>query len=191
MMTTTANDNLAHVRQWTASVNCGTPAFAETFAPQVTMEIVGGSLGIHDLESYAIAMHAILAAFPGLQFTVDEQLTTGERGDVVVSRFTGRGTHRGYQLGFPATGKSVTFQDIVVDRTRDGKIVDCHEIFDALGLFQQLGVVLARPANFERREFGRSIRSCRGQTDSNPRFHSVGDQTRCASTSWIRELEAC
>ena len=53
------------------------------------------------------------------------------------------GTHRGDQLGFPATGKSVTFQGIIVDRLRDGKIVDRHEIADALGLFQQLGVVPA------------------------------------------------
>ena len=84
-----------------------------------------------------------LGAFPGLQFTVDEQLSAGESGEVVVTRFTARGTHQGDQLGFPATGKSVTIQGILVDRLRDGKIVDRHEIVDALGLFQQLGVVPA------------------------------------------------
>ena len=137
----TANDNLARMGQWTDSVNRGTPAFAETFAPEVTMEIVGGPPDVHDLESYASGISALLAAFPGLQFTVDEQLTAGEGGDVVLTRFTARGTHRGDQLGIPATGKSVTFQGIIVDRLRDGKIVDRHEIVDALGLFQQLGVV--------------------------------------------------
>jgi len=30
----TANDNLARMGQWTDSVNRGTPAFAETFAPE-------------------------------------------------------------------------------------------------------------------------------------------------------------
>jgi predicted ester cyclase len=85
-------------------------------------------------------MPALLAAFPGLQFTVDEQLSASDGGDVVVTRFTVRGTHRGDQLGFPATGKSVMFQGVIVDRLRDGKIVDRHEIVDALGLFQQLGV---------------------------------------------------
>jgi hypothetical protein len=34
----------------------------------------------------------------------------------------------------------VTFQGTIVDRLRDGKIVDRHEILDAFGLFQQLGV---------------------------------------------------
>jgi hypothetical protein len=37
----------------------------------------------------------------------------------------------------------VRFQGISVDRLRDGKIVDRHEIVDALGLFQQPGVVPA------------------------------------------------
>jgi len=135
-----ANDNLARLRQWVDSVNRGTPAFAETFAPDVTMEIVGRP-EMRDRESYASSMTALLAAFPGLQFTVDEQLPAGEGGEVVVTRFTARGSHRGDELGFPATGKSVTFQGIIVDRLRDGKIVERHEIFDALGLFQQLGVV--------------------------------------------------
>jgi steroid delta-isomerase-like uncharacterized protein len=104
------------------------------------MDIVGRP-EMRDRESYASSMTALLAAFPGLQFTVDEQLPAGEGGEVVVTRFTARGSHRGDELGFPATGKSVTFQGIIVDRLRDGKIVERHEIFDALGLFQQLGVV--------------------------------------------------
>ena len=139
-MTAAVTDNLARLRQWVDSLNRGTPAFTETFAPEATVEIVGGPPDARDRESFANAMTALLAAFPGLQFTVDEQLPAGEGGDVVVTRFTARGTHRGDQLGFPATGKSVTFQGIIVDRLRDGKIVDRHEIADALGLFQQLGV---------------------------------------------------
>jgi hypothetical protein len=35
----------------------------------------------------------------------------------------------------------VTFQGIIVVRLRDGKIVDRDEVINALGLFQQLGVV--------------------------------------------------
>jgi hypothetical protein len=38
----TATDNLARLRQWVDSVNRGTPAFGETFAPEATIEIVGG-----------------------------------------------------------------------------------------------------------------------------------------------------
>src|SRR5919197_261616 len=127
-MTATVIDNLARLRQWMDSVNRGMPAFAETFAPHATIEVVGGPPDVRDGKSFANAMTALLAAFPGLQFTVAEQLPAGEDGDVVVTRFTARGTHRGDQLGFPATGKSVTFQGIIVDRLRNGKIVDPHEI---------------------------------------------------------------
>jgi steroid delta-isomerase-like uncharacterized protein len=137
-----ANDNLARLRQWIDSLNRGTPAFAETFAPEVTIELVGFP-EVRDRESFASFMGASLAAFPGLQFTVDEQLAAGEGGDVVVTRFTARVTHQGDLLGIPPTGKSVTFQGIIVDRLRDGKIVERHEIADVLGLFQQLGVVPA------------------------------------------------
>jgi steroid delta-isomerase-like uncharacterized protein len=123
------------------SLNRGTPALEETFAPEATIEIVGGPPDVRDRESFANSMTALLAAFPGLQFTVDELLSAGEHGDVVVIRFTARGTHRGDQLGFPATGKSVTFQGTIVDRLEDGRIEERHEIVDAFGLFQQLGVV--------------------------------------------------
>jgi steroid delta-isomerase-like uncharacterized protein len=135
-----ANDNLARLRQWADSVNRGTPAFAETFAPELTIEIVGHP-EVRDRESFASTMRALLAAFPDLQFTLDELLPAGDDGDVTVIRWTARGTHRGDQLGIPATGTSVTFQGIIVDRLRDGKIVDRHEIYDRLGLLQQLGVV--------------------------------------------------
>ena len=143
-MTVIVTDNLACLRQWVDSLNRGTPTFTETFAPDATIEVLGGPPGIRDRESFADAMRSLLAAFPGLQFTVDEQLPAGDEGDVIVTRFTARGTHRGDQLGFPATGKAVTFQGVIVDRLRDGKIADRHEIADALGLFQQLGVVPAQ-----------------------------------------------
>jgi hypothetical protein len=51
------------------------------------------------------------------------------------------GAHRGELLAIPPTGKSVALQGICVDRLQDGNIVNRHEIVDALGLFQQLGVV--------------------------------------------------
>ena len=45
---------------------------------------------------YAISL--FLTAFPDIQWTLDEQIAEGE---VVVSRFTWTGTHRGEFLGIP------------------------------------------------------------------------------------------
>jgi steroid delta-isomerase-like uncharacterized protein len=137
-----ANVNLARLRQWADSVNRGTPAFAETFAPDATFDIVGFSQ-VRDREGFTSFFGAVLTAFPDVQFTLDELLPAGEGGDATVTRWTARGTHRGDLLGIPATGKSVTFQGMLVDRWRDGKIVERRELADMLGMMQQLGVVPA------------------------------------------------
>src|SRR5512141_648760 len=52
-------------------------------------------------------------AFPDLHFTIDEQVAEG---DMVVTRWTGRGTHNGELAGIPATGKQATVVGIGVDR---------------------------------------------------------------------------
>jgi predicted ester cyclase len=44
-------------------------------------------------------------------------------------------------MGIAPTGKPVTASGQVFVRVRDGEIVEEHEVFDALGLMQQLGAV--------------------------------------------------
>src|ERR1700748_2115416 len=52
--------------------------------------------------------HAVLlSAFPDIKITVEG---TVAEGDVVVARWSARGTHLGDGLGFPATGRSVSFR---------------------------------------------------------------------------------
>ena len=77
-------------------------------------------------------------AFPDVHFTVDEQIAEGDK---VVTRWTGRGTHKGELLGIPATDKSSTVTGIAVDRIVSGKIAESWGIFDQFGMMQQLGVI--------------------------------------------------
>jgi hypothetical protein len=44
-------------------------------------------------------------------------------------------------MGIPATGKSGTTHGIMVHRFEDEKIVEGWAVWDALGQFQQLGVI--------------------------------------------------
>ena len=68
-----------------------------------------------------------------------EQLV--EEGDVVVERFTARGTHSGELLGAPATGQTLELRGINVFRISGDRIVERWGRLDDLGLARQLGLV--------------------------------------------------
>ena len=78
------------------------------------------------------------AAFPDLHSTVEYLIAEG---DMVVSRFTMRGTHQGEFIGIPPTGKQVKVTGMVIHRFADGKIVEYWVKWDVLGMMQQLGVI--------------------------------------------------
>ena len=61
----------------------------------------------------------------------------------VATRWTARGTHDGELFGVAPTGNSVSTTGITIVRIADGKIVEDHTQWDALGLMTQLGVVPA------------------------------------------------
>ncbi len=64
-------------------------------------------------------------------------------GDRVVTRWIGRGTHRGELIGVQPTGKPIAVEAISIHRIADGKIVEEWTVWDALGLLQQVGAVPA------------------------------------------------
>jgi steroid delta-isomerase-like uncharacterized protein len=78
--------------------------------------------------------------FPDLHLTIDMQVADG---DIVVTRWTGRGTHTGTFQGIPPTGRQGSMTGIDIDRIRDGRTVECWTNTDDLGLLQQLGVLPA------------------------------------------------
>ncbi len=81
-------------------------------------------------------VQTVRTAFPDWELTAEEML--GE-GDKVVTRWRGRGTHRGPFRGIPATGKKIEVTGIAIDRVVDGKRVEGWVEWDMLGLLQQLG----------------------------------------------------
>jgi predicted ester cyclase len=77
-------------------------------------------------------------AFPDLEMTVDGILAEA---DMVALRWTATGTHRGDLMGIPPTGKRVSVTGQVMSRFVGGKVVEDREVFDALGMMQQLGAI--------------------------------------------------
>ncbi|HEV8390651.1 MAG TPA: ester cyclase [Dongiaceae bacterium] len=86
---------------------------------------------------------AFRAAFPDLHFTIEDQIAEG---DVVVTRWTARGTHRGKFQSLLATGRQIRLMGTDIDRMTDGKVVECWAHMDELGLMQQLGAIGADAA---------------------------------------------
>jgi len=78
------------------------------------------------------------SAFPDLHFAIEQEIADG---DYVVHRLIATGTQRGDLPALPATGKRATTTAIIINRFKDGKIVEGWAISDQLGLLQQLGVV--------------------------------------------------
>jgi steroid delta-isomerase-like uncharacterized protein len=93
---------------------------------------------LHGPEGVKGFVTTYLSAFPDGRITIDEQLAEG---DLVGSRWTGRGTHQGDLMGIPPTGKQVTVSGITVSRLKDGKVVEEWSNWDTLGMLQQLGAV--------------------------------------------------
>ncbi len=67
---------------------------------------------------------------PDYHVTVEEQTAAG---DVVASRVTITGTHRGDYMGLKASGKQLSIDGITYDRFRDGKLVEAWHQMDLWG----------------------------------------------------------
>ena len=80
-------------------------------------------------------------AFPDGQYTINQMIAEG---DMVMVRWTGRGTNTGEGNGLPATGKHIEATGITVFHIVGGKIVEEWNEYDMLGLLRQLGLLPPR-----------------------------------------------
>ena len=83
-------------------------------------------------------IYAFLGAFPDLHITVEDLIAEGDK---IVGRVTLTGTHQGELMGIPATGKKVSFSEILIARISNGKVVEQWEVADTMTMMQQLGVI--------------------------------------------------
>jgi steroid delta-isomerase-like uncharacterized protein len=89
-------------------------------------------------EGIKVLAQAYYAAFPDMNFKVEDQMAEGDK---VVTRWSARGTHQGDMMGIPPTGKEARTTGITIDRVKDGKIVETWTNWDQLSLLRQLGVI--------------------------------------------------
>ena len=113
--------------------------------PNLIDELFAPGIVVHDpdkelrgLEQVKQGILRLRGAFPDLHYTAEDMIAESDK---VVVRFTGRGTHRGEFRGVPPTDKEMTYTGIMILRFVDGRVVDYWAVSDALGIFQQLGVI--------------------------------------------------
>lgn len=80
------------------------------------------------------------AAFPDLTMNVEDQLADG---DLVATRWSCRGTHRGELMGVPASGNGIQLSGITIHRFAGGQIAEGYWNWDTLGMMQQIGAIPA------------------------------------------------
>ncbi len=97
-----------------------------------------GDLGGPDGFKQLVTMYR--TAFPDLRVPIEQQVV---QGDLVVTRWTAKGTHGGDLLGIAPTGKPINVPGVLIDRVAGGRIQEEWAVYDSLGLLQQVG---AQPA---------------------------------------------
>ena len=92
-----------------------------------------------NLEEHKELWKAFIVAFPDLTHRIDESIAEG---DMVSTRETLSGTHKGEFQGIPPTGKKFAMSAICLWRFKDGKLVEYRADGDMLGMMMQLGMEL-------------------------------------------------
>ena len=126
-----------HQRVWIEALNRGDVSAADTvFSPDCVIHITGVAAPLRGLRPWKELVGGLLAAFPDLQFSVEEQVIQGDR---VAFRWHAAGTHTGPLGAAPPTGKAVAIDGIIVDHVEDGKVRERWEQWDQSLMLQQLG----------------------------------------------------
>ena len=79
-------------------------------------------------------------AFPDTHFTIEAQVAEG---DLVLTKWRARGTHKGTLMNVPPTNRVAEITGMSLTRYANGKGVESWTNWDTLGLLQQIGVIPA------------------------------------------------
>ena len=123
---------------WIDGLNRGDVSAAdEAFAPDCLVHINGSPDPNLSVAGFKQMMTGLLAAFPDLRITIEDQVIAGDR---VATRWVAEGTNSGPFGPVPATGRRVRVDGHILDRVADGRIAERWEQWDKAGMMQQLGL---------------------------------------------------
>jgi steroid delta-isomerase-like uncharacterized protein len=99
----------------------------------------------HGTDGFRQLVERYHSAFSGIEMRIERLVAEA---DWVATSWSARGAHTGELMGIAPTGREATVTGMQFSRVHDGKLVESHGLFDALGMLQQLGAVpAAAPAH--------------------------------------------
>lgn len=123
---------------WVDGLNRGDVSVAEkVFAADCVIHINGSPDRNLSVAGFKQMVAGLLAAFPDLQFTIEDQIVAGDK---VATRWVAEGTNSAPFGNVPATGRRVRVDGLILDRVVDGKVVERWEQWDQASMMQQLGL---------------------------------------------------
>ena len=136
-----SKENVALIHRWFEEVwNKGR---AEAIDEMFAVEGIAHGLGetgfvVEGPAGYKPFFEKLRGAFPEFELTIEDTIVEE---DQVAARWTARMTHRGDQLGIPATGRQAVVTGMSIVRIRNGQIIEAWNNWDILGLMQQIGAM--------------------------------------------------
>lgn len=125
-------------RQWFEQVwNQGDEsAIDRMLAPDAKVHGLGG--GMVGPDGFKPMWRTFRAALSDLHVTVVRTIVDG---DTCVAQVRVSGRHTGDALGGPASGRRIEVEGVTIARMKGGQLVEGWNVFDFLGMYQQLGWV--------------------------------------------------
>jgi predicted ester cyclase len=138
--------NMEIVRQTHANLAAGDlTAFRSAISPEYVRHCQAmppGSQELHGTEEFIGFLEEWLKAVSGYTDTISNMIADGDK---VAYVSTMSGTQTGPLGELPATGKSFTLVNVIIQRLEDGKIVETWVTWDNVALLSQLGLMPESP----------------------------------------------
>jgi predicted ester cyclase len=131
--------NAALIRRFYDEVfNRGNTAFADrVHGPGYRYHDITVAVAPVDHATYMARNAGFAAAFPDRNVQIEDLIATGDR---VVARALLHATHTGLLGDIAPTGRKVQLASTIIYRFEQGRVLEEWEIFDKLGMYQQLKV---------------------------------------------------
>jgi steroid delta-isomerase-like uncharacterized protein len=133
------NKNAEFMKRFVEFINSASEKLAhELVSPDAIFHVPGRPDAMVGPAGYLMIIGMMRAGFPDIQWTLEEQISEGER---VAARFTMRGMHRGQFMGVPPTEKTISVQALNIYHLTNGQIIKEYGSPDMFGLLAQIGAL--------------------------------------------------